>query len=70
MQAATPRTDGSPLVDAMAAAIIDVVHERGAEAGVSSDDLQAAGFTPREISLYGPAARARAVRQIEGQHNG
>ena len=46
----------------MAHAIADLMRERGATGTVNAADLHAKGFSPDQVAVHGPAAKARAAR--------
>ena len=57
--AQNPGPSAQAVTERMAHAIADLLRAGGCE--VSSTDLHARGFTPDQVSVYGPAAKARAA---------
>ena len=58
-------TPAAETVERMAHAIADLIRGgRGANGTVTATDLHAKGFSPDQVAVHGPAAKARAARIV------
>ena len=57
-----PAGTAKEITERMAHAIADLMRERGANGTVTASDLHTKAFSPDQVAVYGPAAKARAVQ--------